>query len=261
MYQDITLEITNRIALISINRTQVSNAFAKTTYGEIRDAVAACEGNEDVGCIVITGNGKNFSAGGDIKRFKELIDSKEYLSEESISSAAEMGAAIRRCAKPVIAMVNGAASGAGLSLALACDFRTGTPKTKLTMAFIKMGLSGDTGSIYFLMKLLNAGKASEMVMTGRPVGGEEAYNIGLLNVLAPEDGLMEATMKFASGLANAPLFAIRKQKELINKFFYADLPDYTVDETKAMAACSRTDDFAEAVNAFLEKRAPHFQGK
>jgi len=261
MYQDIELIIENRVATIYINRPQVSNALARSTYGEIQSAVTSCEENEDVGCIVITGRGKHFSAGGDIVSFKKLIDDGTYLEEDSIAKAAEMSKAIRCCAKPVIAMINGTATGAGLSVALACDLRVGTPKSRLVMAFIKMGLSGDTGAIYFLNKLLGVGKATEMIMTGMPVGGEEAYRLGLLNRLAEEGALEEETYRLAQELANAPLVAIKYQKDLINEFFYSNLDDFTVKETKYMAASSRTADFAEAVNAFLEKRAPKFTGK
>ena len=261
MYRDILIDIQKKVATIRIDRPAVSNALAKTTYGEIKDAVQELEHDDQVGCIVLTGVGKNFSAGGDIVRFKQLIEEKVYLNEEDIDRAAEMSKAIRLCSKPVIAMINGVATGAGLSVALACDFRTGTPKSKLIMAFIKMGLSGDTGSIFFLNKLLGVGRASELIMTGRPVSGEEAYQLGLINRLAKEGELEAETYYFAEDLANSPLFAIARQKELINRFFYQDLDVFTQSETKAMAACSRTRDFEEAVNAFLEKRTPHFLGK
>lgn len=261
MYKDILISVKGRVATIRLNRPAVSNALAKGTYGEIRDAVQSLEQDDSVGCIVLTGEGKNFSAGGDIVRFKELIDTKAYLNEADIDRAAEMSKAIRLCRKPVIAMINGFATGSGLSAALACDFRTGTAKSRLVMAFIKMGLSGDTGSIYFLNKLLGASVASELIMTGRPVGGEEAYRLGLLNRLIEEGQLEEETYRFAEQLANAPLYAIARQKELINTYFYGDLDRFTQMETTAMAACSKTRDFEEAVNAFLEKRSPHFVGQ
>ncbi|MBR4165001.1 MAG: enoyl-CoA hydratase/isomerase family protein [Lachnospiraceae bacterium] len=258
MFQDILTEQKGRIGIITINRPQVSNALARTTYGEIRRAVEDYEKDDSIGAILITGKGKHFSAGGDIVRFKQLIDSGVFLEEGPIEEAFQMSRAIRLCSKPVTAMINGVATGAGLSIALACDFRTGTAKSKLVMAFVKMGLSGDTGAIYFLNKLLGAGKAAEMIMTGTPVAGEEAFRLGLLNRLSEEDSLEADTMEFVGTLANMPHFAIRKQKELINDFFYKDLDEFSGPETKAMSACSRTADFKEAVNAFLEKRAPEF---
>lgn len=261
MFHDILLSSENKVATISINRPEVSNALAKTTYAEIKNAIDQCQRDDGIGCIVITGKGKNFSAGGDIVRFKELIDKQIYLQEEAIDEAAEMSSAIRLCPKPTIAMINGVATGAGLSIALACDFRTGTAKSKLIMAFIKMGLSGDTGSIFFLNKLLGVARATELILTGKPLSGKDAYTFGLLNRLTEEETLVEETCQLAESLANAPLYAIRRQKELINTFFYQDLPAFTALETEAMAACSRTHDFEEAVNAFLEKRTPHFTGK
>lgn len=261
MYQDILLSVEARVATITLNRPQVSNALSKASYGEIQDAVSACEQDEQVGCIVITGAGKHFSAGGDIASFKRLIESGAYLSEDSIRAAAGMSSGIRRCCKPVVAMINGVATGAGLSVALACDFRIGTPSSKLIMAFIKMGLSGDTGSILLLHKLVGAGTAAEMIMTGAPVGGEQAHRLGLFSRLAEEGQLEAETYAFARTLANGPLFALKKQKELINAFFYSELDAFTEAETKAMAACSRTKDFEEAVNAFSEKRTPQFTGQ
>lgn len=261
MYEDILISVKDRVGTIRLNRPAVSNALAKGTYGEIRDAVQSLEQDDGVGCIVLTGEGKNFSAGGDIVRFKQLIETKAYLNEADIARAAGMSRAIRLCSKPVVAMINGFATGSGLSAALACDFRVGTPKSKLVMGFIRMGLSGDTGGIYFLHKLLGASRAAELIMTGRPVDGEEAYQLGLLNWLAEEDALEEDTYRFAKGLADAPLFAIARQKELINRYFYGDLDQFTETETRSMAACSRTRDFEEAVNAFLEKRPPHFSGR
>ena len=261
-YQEILLSVENKVATITFNRPQYGNAFAIGSYTEITEAVEALGSDDAVGAIVLTGTGKNFSAGGDINRFKELIETKVYLEEKNVAMAGRMAATVRRCPKPVIAMVNGAAAGAGCSLALACDFRIVSPKSKFVMAFINMGLSGDTGGMYYLQKLMGTGKTIEMLMTGAPVGGEEAVRIGLANVLAPSnEELLSTTMEFAQKLANKPLFAIKCQKELLNHTFYDDLEHYTKHEAGYMTACSRSQDFAEAVYAFLEKRPPVFTGK
>jgi len=261
MYKQILLSVENKVATITLNRPEVSNAFATDSYREIAEAIEECSANEAVGAIVITGAGKNFSAGGDIQRFKKLIETKEYLQGAGIEKAGKMGLAARSCPKPTIAMVNGAAAGAGCSLALACDFRIVTGNSKLAMSFINVGLSGDTGGLYYLQKIVGIAKASEMMMLGSPVGGEEAVRIGLATTLAEEGKLAEVTTKFAQKLANKPLFAIKRQKELMMEFFYENIAAYSVKEREYMVECSRTADFAEAVNAFLEKRTPNFQGK
>lgn len=260
MYKEILFENKNKVVTITLNRPFVSNALSFDSYKEIMEAVQQCYYDDSVGAIIITGAGKHFSAGGDIKRFKELIDSQTYLKKDSVKYASEMALTIRKCPKPVIAMINGTASGAGCSIALACDFRIVTKSSQIVMAFIKMGLSGDTGGIYYLEKLVGIGKTCEMIMTGTPVKGIEAVRIGLATKLAEEGQLTEVTYNYANNLANSPLFAIAKQKQLINEFFYSDILEYSKKETEYMVASSHTKDFEEAVNSFLEKRNPNFIG-
>ncbi|MDR1132486.1 MAG: enoyl-CoA hydratase/isomerase family protein [Oscillospiraceae bacterium] len=260
-YQEIIVKTEEKIATITFNRLQFGNAFALATYSEVIDAVEKLGGDDAVGAIVLTGAGKHFSAGGDINRFKELIETKTYLAPENVKTAGKMAMTVRRCPKPVIAMINGAAAGAGCSLALACDFRIVTPKSKLVMAFVNMGLSGDTGGMYYLQKLLGTGKTMEMLMTGAPVSGEEAVRIGLATLLADEDNLAATAYAFAKQLAVKPLVALRHQKALLNEFFYGDLESYTEKEVAYMVDCSHSADFAEAVYAFIEKRPAGFIGK
>lgn len=260
-YQEIIVKREDKVATVTFNRPQFGNAFALATYGEVIDAVEKLGRDDSVGAIVLTGAGKHFSAGGDINRFKELIETKVYLVPENVKTAGKMAMTVRRCPKPVIAMVNGAAAGAGCSLALACDFRIVTPKSKFVMAFVNMGLSGDTGGMYYLQKLMGTGKTVEMLMTGAPLSGEEAVRIGLASKLADGEQLEAETYAFAKQLANKPLVALRHQKELLNEFFYGDLEAYTEKEVEYMVDCSHSADFAEAVYAFLEKRPPSFTGK
>lgn len=257
-YQYILVTVENRIATVTLNRPEYSNAFAKESYTEIADAMEVLGAKKDVGVIVITGAGKHFSAGGDIKRFKMLIDSGEYLDADNIAAAGNMSLAIRECPKPVIAMINGVATGAGLSCALACDFRIVSPSSKMIMAFVNMGLCGDTGSIYNLIRLIGPDKAELMMMTGEACRGEDCVRIGLATVLAEEGKLAETTYELASKLAGKSSTAHGGQKRLIKKYFYGGLADFAKDEGKEIAAASRQADFTEAVNAFLEKRAPEY---
>lgn len=243
-----------RVATLTLNRPEYANAFATESYGMIRDYMKSLGDDKSIGAIVITGAGRFFSAGGDIQRFKQLIESGDYLIAGNIEYAGQMTTAIRRCPKPVIAMINGAAAGAGLSCALACDYRVVTPSTKMVMAFVNMGLCGDTGSILNLTKLIGIDKASKMMMTGEPVKGEEAVGIGLASILAEDGKLAETTYAFADKLAGKSASAIAAQKALLAKYFYGMADDFTVDEAAAMADCSRQPDFTEAVYAFLEKR-------
>lgn len=261
MYQHIKLHVENKIGTITINCPESANAINPSIYAEIKDAICGCVINEDVNVVVLTGEGKHFSAGGDIREFKELIESETYIEEKSIQLAGNTAEAIRRCPKPVIAMINGAAAGAGCSLALACDFRVMETSSKMSMAFINMGLPGDTGGIYYMYKLLGPAKTEELIMLGSLLDGEEAYALGLTSRLAEKGKLYEETMNLASELAAKPQLAIKRQKEMILKFFYKDIRAFTETESKYMVECSRSEDFAEAVNAFLEKRKPVFQGR
>lgn len=255
-FQTIEVSTADRVATITLNRPEYMNALAADSYGEIKEAVEQLGSDEGVGAIVITGKGKCFSAGGDIRRFKQLIDSKTYLQADRLLYADGMAKAIRRCPKPVIAMINGICTGAGLSCALACDFRVVAPSSKLIMAFINMGLPGDTGSIYNLTRLIGVDKASKMMMTGDAVSGAEAWEMGLATVLADEGRLAETAYTFAKKLAGRSSAAIASQKKLISKYFYGDFDAYCRDQAAEMQACSRMPDFAEATNAFLEKRMP-----
>lgn len=261
-YQYTTIEVLlrDKVATLALNRPEVSNAFSFDTYLEVRDAVERLGRDQNVGAIVITGKGKNFSAGGDIHRFRRLIDEKVFIQDQGVTATGKMSIAVRRCPKPVIAMVNGAAAGAGCGLALACDFRVMTEKSRLIMAFSNMGLSGDTGGMYYLERLVGTGKTIQMMMLGEPMGGAEAHRLGVANVLAGLEELEAETYALASKLAHRPLYALARQKAAINALFYSDIDKVIVQESEDMQACSRTNDFNEAVTAFLEKRAPEFKG-
>lgn len=258
MYSTILVNVEDRVGTITINREEYLNALARETYGEIRNAVKELDDRKDVGAIVITGKGKHFSAGGDIKRFKTLIETKEYLSQDGIYYAGQMTKAMKQCGKPIVAMINGVATGAGFSIALGADYRIVTPSSKLIMGFIKIGLPGDTGSIYLLSKLIGIEKASYMMMTGEPVKGEDAVQMGLATRLVEDGKLEEETYAFAKMLANMPTKAIARQKALQYNYFYRDLDCFYYDEALQMAVSSREGDFENAVNAFIEKKMPEF---
>ena len=258
---DIAFEKKGAVATITFNRPEYGNSFSENTYVEVPKALAIVESDPGIHALIITGAGKHFCAGGDINRFKRQIDSKKYLEKENIMRAGRMAAAISKCPKPTIAMINGAAAGAGCAVALACDFRVGAVGSKLIMAFIKMGLSGDTGCFYYLQSLVGAARAKQLMMLGDVITGEEAYSMGLLTLLADEGSLQEETDKLALRLAAGPAAAYARQKAIAAEFFQKDMQEYLVKEALYMEECSRTEDFEEAVNSFLEKRTPVFKGR
>ncbi len=249
------------IATITINRSEAMNALTWEIEEELSTVFRYCSFADEVRAVVLTGAGKHFCAGGDIKKFKERIDAGEALPATGIRYVAEAARNIRRCRKPVIAMINGAASGAGSALTFACDFRVGDPRTKISAGFTSMGFSGDTNGVYTLTRILGAARATEFYMLGETLTGEEAYRIGLLTRLAEEGKLAEETEKLAAKLAASPTRALGYQKRMINQTQYADMELIQEFEESFMPACSLSEDHAEAVNAFLEKRKPRFTGK
>ena len=261
MYKEIIFTIENNIGFITFNRPKYGNAFADGSYGEIIHALKSCSENDSVRVVVVTGEGKNFSAGGNILDFKGYIDNNVPLPEDLIISAGNMTKAVRDCKKPVIAMINGAAAGAGLSFAMACDFRVATDKSKFVTAFIDLAFPGDSGLIYFLKTYIGLAKTTELLMTSKPLLGTEAYELGLCNILAREESLKEETLKLANTLAAKPTKAISLQKKLINEFFYSNLSEFNKKEAEYMVQSSLTEDHKEAINAFLEKRKPEFKGQ
>ena len=263
MYEDYTkiiVKVEDSIGTITLNRPELGNAFAKVSYTEVRDCLEKMSEDDNVRVVVITGNGKHFSAGGDIVDFQRRIDEKTYVEYEGVITAGRMGIAPKKCEKPVIAMINGAAAGAGASLALGCDFRFMTPKSQIKMAFIGLGFPGDTGGAYFLERLVGAGKALEMMMLGEPMYGEEAARLNVAKCVE-EGKLAEETYKFAKRLANGPSQGYKWQKQLFLEAFYGDIARVNALEAAGMHATSMSADFAEAVDAFLHKRMPKFSGK
>lgn len=261
MYQGILLDVKDRIATVSFNNPTQRNAMTHATYQEIIDVMAECDSRDDIAVIIVTGVGDHFCAGGNIRNFREIINSKTYIQEEGVRTTNRMVSAIRRCGKPVIAMVNGVAAGLGMGIALGCDMRVVTPSTKMIAAFVNIGLPGDTTIQYNLQMMVGASKTMEFMMTGEPISGEEAFKLGLANRMAPEGKLLETTMELATTLSKKALLGMRCQKQLMYETFFREIEPYADREAYYMRYCSMSNDFEEAVNAFLDKREPKFTGK
>lgn len=253
----------NHIATIMMNNPGMGNCVDMESYIDLEAAFSDAAADEEVAVVVFTGAGRHFSAGGNIKYFLDRVNRKEGFRVEEMSITSKVGFQIRKLGKPTIAMVNGCAYGAGCGLALACDFRIVAPSTSFSTAFINLGLPGDTCGAYFLGKMLGAAKATELMMTAKPVAGEEAVQMGMATQVVPEDMLEEETYKFAKRLAKGPLKAYAQQKALINEFLYDidRFKAYGQKEAQAMSDATCTEDFREGVHAFLEKRHADFQGR
>lgn len=249
------------VATVTLNRPEALNALTWDMEKEIGDVMEYCSFADEVRVVVLTGAGKHFCAGGDIKAFKKRIDAGERLPQTGVRYVARAAKAIRTCNKPVVAKINGAATGAGSALCFACDFRIGDVKTKIGAGFTGMGFSGDTNGVYMLSRLISVQRTAEFYMLAQTLKADEAFQMGILSRLAEEGQLDEETAKLTDKLANSPTTALTFQKKMINLIHYRDMDLQAEFELNYMPFCSGTADHAEAVNAFLEKRAPKFTGK
>lgn len=261
MYKAIIYEVKENIAYITFNRPEVGNAFSEDSFREIPAALTRASEDASIRAVVLTGKGKLFCGGGDVNQFKEVIEKDDGgIPEKLVEATGAMSRAIRNCSKPVIAAINGAAAGAGVGVALAADFRIMEKRSSLVTAFVGMGLPGDTSVLYFLQKMVGTALATELLMFSKPIKGERASELGLVNQVVEDGTLEEETWAFAKKVASLPTQTISYQKELFNEFFYSDLEKFNQREAQLMHLASLTDDHKEAVTAFLEKRAPHFKG-
>lgn len=254
-------EVKEGIALITLNRMEYGNAFSETSYTEIAELMTKASEDPEVKAIIFTGAGKIFSAGGDVKYFKKMIDEGKGLREEDVLLTGDMVKSVTQNKKPVIAAINGIAAGAGAGLALACDFIFMGEHSQILTAFMNMAYPGDTLLVYSLQQAIGTFRTKRHVMLNEPINAELAVAYGLAQAVVPDDQLMEKAFAFAQQLAALPTLSLGYQKEFFSEIFYPDMDNFNQKEGKYMALASRSEDHKEAVNAFLEKRKPQFKGK
>ncbi len=258
-YTTLLTEQASGVLTITLNRPEVFNAFNEDMKKELNQALREAAKDPGVRCLVLTGAGeKAFCSGQDLKEHqgakRSLRDSIEKMYNPMIRK-------IRTMEKPVIGMINGVAAGAGCSLALACDMRIMSDTARLIEVFIRIGLVPDSGSHWFLTRLVGAGRAFEYAATGRDIGAAEADRVGLVNRVVPAARLKEETMALAASLAAGPTASIGYIKRILNKSAAAPLDEILDYEAVMQQAASETADHAEGVRAFLEKRPAAFTGK
>jgi 2-(1,2-epoxy-1,2-dihydrophenyl)acetyl-CoA isomerase len=215
-----------------------------------------------VGAIVLTGAGRAFCAGGDVKSMAE--GQVEHSLEQAVihlRSRMEVSRLLHEIPKPTIAMVNGLAAGAGMSLALACDLRIAAQSARFVTAFANIGFSGDFGGSYFLSKLVGTGKARELYYTAEPIDATQALALGVVNQVVPDADLVDATMLLARKLARGPRIALTLMKQNFNAAENGTLAELLDLEARRQIETGRTDDHKEAARAFVEKRTPVFTGR
>jgi enoyl-CoA hydratase/carnithine racemase len=261
MYEHIEVTETGNILTITLNRPDKLNAFIGHMRRDLAEALEHAGSDRNVRVVIITGAGRAFCAGGDVAFMAELMkrrDAEEF--SRILGAGRRVIFAIRQMTKPVIASINGPASGAGFNLALACDLRIASSTATFSQSFAKVGLHPDWGGTYFLPRLVTPNKACEMFFLGESIDAEEAARLSLVNqVVAPEE-LESATMQLAERLRAAPPIALAAAKHAVYASQAAELEEMLRYETEAQLRCFDSDDGHEGVQAFLEKREPRFTG-
>jgi 2-(1,2-epoxy-1,2-dihydrophenyl)acetyl-CoA isomerase len=254
--------IEDGVATLTFNRPERLNALSTRIMEGLLQGLPRLADDPAVRVVVLTGAGRAFCAGGDVKSMAEGGEERSAaVATAQLRSRMEVSRILHELPKPTIAMINGPAAGAGLALALACDLRIAGTSARLVTAFVRVGFSGDFGGSYFLTRLVGTAKARELYFTGRPVDAEEALSLGLVNRIAPDDQLEGATMELAHSLARGPQIALRLMKRNMNCAESGGLCELLDMEAAHQVLTGRTEDHREAAKAFVEKRAPIFTGR
>jgi len=261
-YETLQLEMRGSVGLLTLNRPDRLNALTVQVANEFKAAVAEAM-ERGARAIVITGAGRAFSAGGDLREMQEIAKQDgraEAFFDEPLRVINEAIMLIRETPVPFIAAVNGVASGGGCNLALACDLVIAAESAKFNQAFIKIGLTPDCGGTFMLPRLVGWKKATELLFTGDLVDALAAVEMGMINSVTPDQELMSRAMAMAERLAQAPTAAIAEIKKLLDASAANDLRSQLDLERKTQIESGKTKDFVEGVSAFLEKRPPRFVG-
>jgi 2-(1,2-epoxy-1,2-dihydrophenyl)acetyl-CoA isomerase len=258
-YETITTEIKDRCLYITLCRPNRLNAFDMRLGTELYHALKKESTDDGVSLIILQGKGKGFCGGGDVKEMYNAENKPQFLRDLT-KVIHRCVLAMRAMEKPVIAVVNGAAFGAGFSLALACDIIIATPKARFGTAFIGIGLAPGCGT-QLLTNIIGYQKACEFILTSSEITADEAKSLGIINSLVGEQEIDDEIKRYVQKFQNLPSIAVGKAKMLINKSLDNDFTSHLELESITAAFTAGTVDFAEGVTAFVEKRKPIFKGK
>ncbi|MFT7601720.1 MAG: enoyl-CoA hydratase/carnithine racemase [Acidimicrobiales bacterium] len=267
-YADILYEVDERIATLTFNRPEVMNPMTVDLIKETIDALDTAAQDDEVRAIIITGAGRAFSAGGDVRRLADSATGGEkalpptpFERRAWLRRTQRMILAIRQVEKPVIAAVNGVAAGGGFDIACASDIRIASDKARFSEVFARIGLFPGTGGTYFLPRIVGPEKALEMIWTADMIDAAEAKEIGLVSRVVPHDTLMNESRAFAGRLAKGPPLAIALAKAAVYRGLDTDLNGAFDYASTAEAITLSSEDHVEGINAFREKRDPEFKGR
>ena len=264
MSTDLLEQVKDGVAVLTLNRPDRLNAMSRPMLDALLEALPRLTEDPTVGVVVLTGAGRGFCAGGDVKAMAEGNELGGQTMEEraqALRSRMETSRWLHEMPKPTIAMMRGPAAGAGLSLAMACDLRIASDTVKLGTAFARVGYSGDFGGSYYLTQLVGTAKARELYFTADLLDAQQALGLGLVNRVVADARLEDETMALASRLARGPRVAYRYMKRNMNAAESASLKEMLDLEAWHHTRTGMTEDHREAARAFVEKREPQFKGR
>ena len=254
---DVIFEVSDRIATITLNRPDALNATTDGLYRELHDALHRVAADPEIGCVILTGAGRGFCAGADLKASRDDLTPLQRRARHRWILA-DVLEPLYRLDKPVIAAVNGPAAGAGANIALACDIVIASEKASFTQAFAKIGLVPDLGGLFFLARAVGINKAKELCFTARKVDAAEALALGIANRLVPPEALLDDARTMAAAIAAGSPTAMAMTKRLLNLSQTASFEQMLEFESYAQTVAYITPEYREGVVAFREKRKPDF---
>jgi enoyl-CoA hydratase/carnithine racemase len=272
-FSDIVYDKSGRIATVTMNRPEKSNAWTPRMGAEMREAMTDADRDDQIGAIIVTGAGKNYCAGADMANLSSIATGAESAAPRPREQAKPSATGQRPdfqgqfswvlgLRKPVICAINGACAGLGFTMSLYYDIRIASERARMGLIFVQRGLAIEHGSSWMLPRLVGVGKAVELAVTGKLIDANEALRIGLVNRVVPHEQLMPAAKELATEIATkcSPL-GVAEAKRMIYEHLFTDLATGIRDDDELMGKMTRSEDFKEGIKAFLEKRAPNFVGR
>jgi enoyl-CoA hydratase/carnithine racemase len=254
--------VQDKVATITLNRPERKNPLTFASYAELRDLFRTLAYATDIKAVVIHGAGENFCSGGDVHEIiGPLIDLPMPELLRFTRMTGDLVKAMRHCPQPIIAAVDGVCAGAGAIVAMASDLRVGTVRSKVAFLFTRVGLAGcDMGACALLPRIVGQGRAAELLLTGRSMGGDEAHAWGFYNRVCAPEALLDHATALAGELANGPTFAHGITKTMLHQEWNMGIDEAIEAEAQAQAICMATQDFGRAYDAFAAKQRPAFRG-
>ncbi len=260
VYSTILFEVKDHVARITLNRPEAANSINRNLSMDLMEAILHCDQNPEIRAVLIRGAGTLFCGGGDLKDFRSRGKELPYYIKEVTTYLHSTISRMIRMDPPVVAAVHGAAAGAGMSLAIACDFVVAAESARFMVAYTRVGLTPDGSMSYFLPRLIGLKRAIELTLTNRVLSAREAMDWGLVSMVVPDDELLPHAEKIALQLAAGPTRAFGISKRLLHGGWTETLETQMENESQMIAECARTPDAQEGISSFIERRIPRFRG-